>query len=355
MIDQVELAIKTVMDLFPASYRLPRYVMTCKTHGQIEAFSYKHLYNILREAELIDCYIRIHSEEEISNYIVSIVFLDIDLKNNLKKARSVALKIAENIKKDFGGRPHIQFSGSKGYHVIQPIKPVKCESIEEAKEFLKYIQTVFAGRYSKYVDRCVLGDVKRLFRIPYSIHGETGNLVEVIRKWNHNRIYLNHIYYKFKLSRLAEQRTTKYRRRRRYGIKIEGEWRIYGNIIYHSSLEGYGWIKIIVENRIFFPDARETFIWYVLSKAVTIGVVPIKWAEEWIRECVSRYPAQEKSVGGYIEKLHHNMRADIKPPTWKTILEESGSRKAEIRHLKANILPALAMAGLVKHLGDLDG
>ena len=129
-----------------------------------------------------------------------------------------------------------------------------------------------------------------------------------------------------------------------------GKWIIYNNIKYDSSLEGYGWIETIINNRIYFEDGRETFIWYVLSKAVSIGLVSREEAEEWIRECISKYPDPEHSVEYYIKKLHYNVKAKVNPPTWRTILSESGSRIEDIRHLKECIIPALAKYGYVEIL-----
>ncbi len=134
-------------------------------------------------------------------------------------------------------------------------------------------------------------------------------------------------------------------------IKRSGKWRIYNNIIYDSSLEGYGWIERIIRGKIYFEDGRETFIWYVLSKAVAIGLITRDEAEEWIIGCISKYPDSENSVEYYIKKLHYNMKTKVNPPTWRTILSESGSRIEEIRHLKESILPILAKYKLIESTG----
>lgn len=110
-----------------------------------------------------------------------------------------------------------------------------------------------------------------------------------------------------------------------------------------------------MRDKVYFEDGRETFIWYALSKAVANDIVSLEEAEEWIRCCIEKYPDKEHGPEYYIKKLRYNKRVKINPPTWRTILTESGSRVEEIRHLKANILPALEKAGLVKLLGDLNG
>lgn len=135
-------------------------------------------------------------------------------------------------------------------------------------------------------------------------------------------------------------------------VKTRGEWRFFGDIKYRSSMEGYGWIERIVRDKIYFEDGRETFIWYVLSKAVANEIISMEEAEEWVRECIEKYPDQENSAEHYIQKLRYNSRVKVNPPTWRTILTESGSRKQELRHLKENILPALIKANLVEEVGE---
>ncbi len=213
-------AINTVLTLFPKPWRFPRDVLTIESRGRISAYDEKHLYNILRDGHLTKAYINIHGEYEFKNNYVSLVFYDIDFPGHLGRARITAFKIAERIYKLYHVKPYIQFSGAKGYHVLIPIYPVKCESRMEAKEFLRYLQGELAGRYIKYVDNHVLGDVNRMFRIPYSIHEKTGNIVEPLQKWNRIRLYVDDLYYRFKLDTIAEKHTIK-KNIRIHGVRPE--------------------------------------------------------------------------------------------------------------------------------------
>ena len=99
---------------------------------------------------------------------------------------------------------------------------------------------------------------------------------------------------------------------------------------------------------IYFQDGRQTFIWLVLSKATGIGVVEQHKAEEWIRKCLEEYPDPETPADYYIKKFRYNIRRDINPPTWRTLILESSSRKEDLRHLKKTLLPKLIQAMLTK-------
>lgn len=64
------------------------------------------------------------------------------------------------------------FSGSKGFHIHIPIKPVRIKSNEATiKAFLKKVQISIARNIP--IDKQILGDVKRLIRVPNTIHPKT--------------------------------------------------------------------------------------------------------------------------------------------------------------------------------------
>ncbi|RLE84071.1 MAG: hypothetical protein DRJ41_03780, partial [Thermoprotei archaeon] len=47
----------------------------------------------------------------------------------------------------------------------------------------------------------------------------------------------------------------------------------YGEIVYDSRLEGYGWVRVLVEEGIVLEDGRLTMCWLVLPEAVLAGVI----------------------------------------------------------------------------------
>ena len=295
-------AINTVLTLFPKPWRFPRDVLTSETRGRISAYDEKHLYNILLDGKLRKSYIDIHAEYELKNNYVSLVFYDIDYPEDLKKAGKIAFGIADKIYSKYHVKPYIQFSGAKGYHILTPIYPVKCESRLEAKEFLRYLQEELAGRYIKYVDPHVLGDVNRLFRIPYSIHEKTGNIVEPIKDWSGIRLYVDDLYYRFKLDTIAEKHTIKKNikihkvrdevksliEKAKAGVHLEHEERL--AILFELINNGYSASEIL---KVFEKqdDYNPKLTLYMIRHARSRGYRPFR--RERLREILSRYSGVE--------------------------------------------------------------
>jgi len=122
----------------------------------------------------------------------------------INKALENALIIKDILKEDFGLNPELYFSGNRGFHVY-----VRCSGdcalldSEDRKEIVDYIKGIgvpkyssalptdpgWAGRKAKGIQGVILDeevtiDVKRLFRIPNSIHGKSGLLVRKIEESN---------------------------------------------------------------------------------------------------------------------------------------------------------------------------
>ena len=100
------------------------------------------------------------------------LFFDFD-SPNLDQAWRDARDFSENLIQFYGVRPLVAFSGRKGFHVyIWLQRPVGGElSPEHLKELYRELQTMLLrGLSYKTLDRQVLGDVKRLARIPYTRH-----------------------------------------------------------------------------------------------------------------------------------------------------------------------------------------
>ncbi|BDC19753.1 DNA primase small subunit PriS [Acidianus sp. HS-5] len=118
----------------------------------------------------------------------------------INKALENTLIIRDILKEDFGLTPELYFSGNRGFHVY-----VKCSGdcalldSDDRKEIVDYIKGIGVPKYSSalstdpgwagrkargiqgtVVDEEVTIDVKRLFRIPNSIHGKSGLLVRKI-------------------------------------------------------------------------------------------------------------------------------------------------------------------------------
>ena len=100
------------------------------------------------------------------------LFFDFDDEQQPENAWKEAACFAEALKKYYGAEALRCFSGKKGYHVYVWLQhPVKLENVETAKQFYKTAQSLtLKGLKFQTLDRQVLGDIKRVARVPYSIH-----------------------------------------------------------------------------------------------------------------------------------------------------------------------------------------
>lgn len=112
--------------------------------------------------------------------------IDID-REELQEAKESTLKILEVLK--FLQIPirYIVYSGRKGFHIhcsMEKTSHSEMETISIKKAMISRIysssEILFRERIA--IDEPVSWDTRRLIRIPGSIHGKTGNLVEVIRE-----------------------------------------------------------------------------------------------------------------------------------------------------------------------------
>ncbi|MGC8936831.1 MAG: hypothetical protein ACP5KV_05660 [Candidatus Methanomethylicaceae archaeon] len=173
----------------PACPTFPREVMTSKTGGQITVRSREELLYELERAHLLDCFIRSHTHEEAKKGIIYLLFIDIDLEGRLDEARRGAVETSARIEEMFNTRPHVQFSGAKGYHVILPLEPVRLESSSAARTALKMVQMYLSNNLC---DPHVAGDLVRIFRIPGTINSkglenEYKGRVMTVQRWDGRR------------------------------------------------------------------------------------------------------------------------------------------------------------------------
>jgi len=164
----------------------PRYMMTKATKGQILASSRKFFQEKLGQAQFQDCYVATHGERDKLWYQLRAVFLDFDAPNNIALAISDAILVAQKVEEEFGVKPHVQFSGSKGAHVFVPIDPIDFEDLSKEKRFLAFVQK----RYdTNNLDKQIIGDVSRLIRVPYTINTKALETpwkghVKILQTWN---------------------------------------------------------------------------------------------------------------------------------------------------------------------------
>jgi len=119
------------------------------------------------------------------------LFFDFDSKEDTSKAWKEAEAFAENLIEYYGVLPFITFSGGKGYHVYVFLKNTvafpnhRADLVKKVYERLQ--RKLLKGLNFETLDQNVIGDLKRLARVPYSVHEKTGKLCHPIA--------LNHQFY----------------------------------------------------------------------------------------------------------------------------------------------------------------
>lgn len=115
-------------------------------------------------------------------YAIEKLFFDFDSDGDLDRAWSDVSKFSDHLIRFYGVRPLVVFSGCKGYHIyIFLNRAYAFSEVELAKEvYLSLQRALLRGLTLETLDRQVLGDIKRLSRIPFSLHEKSGNLCEPI-------------------------------------------------------------------------------------------------------------------------------------------------------------------------------
>uniref|UniRef100_A0A7J3Z7A9 Uncharacterized protein n=1 Tax=Ignisphaera aggregans TaxID=334771 RepID=A0A7J3Z7A9_9CREN len=108
---------------------------------------------------------------------------------------------------------------------------------------------------------------------------------------------------------------------------------VLGEIEYNAKLEGFGWVEVLVKERIPIPDGRLTFCWSVLPVAIRgpktkegrlPPLITREEAIEWLKVSLEKYSDSEKSLENYVRKLDCNLKYGDKYniPTWRHLIEE---------------------------------
>ena len=113
-------------------------------------------------------------------YAIEKLFFDFDSEGDLDRAWCDVVKFADALIRFYGVRPLIVFSGGKGYHVyvfLNRLYSFEAEKIEIAKQIYLQLQKILLrGLELRSLDTHVLGDIKRLSRLPFSLNEKSGNL-----------------------------------------------------------------------------------------------------------------------------------------------------------------------------------
>lgn len=141
-----------------------------------------------REATCESCFLSVQpyrARDQV--YGLDKLFFDFDSKENppnLDKTWKETRHFVSTLKKFYGLTPLITFSGRKGFHIyvwLWQIVEFKPSQKALAKAVYKRLQEkLLKGLKYETLDPEVLGDIKRLARVPYTTHEKSGLLCEPI-------------------------------------------------------------------------------------------------------------------------------------------------------------------------------
>jgi hypothetical protein len=126
--------------------------------------------------------------------ILEKLYFDFDNENNIEKAWLEAKNFILNIKRFYNAEALLCFSGNKGYNVYVWLKkPLTFSTESKLKQVYEKLQEILLkGIKHETLDLNPYGDIKRISRIPYSIHNKSASLCLPINK-ERNPLHLSNI------------------------------------------------------------------------------------------------------------------------------------------------------------------
>ena len=125
------------------------------------------------------CYAAVYrfKDQEFKELEIDRIFLDFDAGGELLEDCWIEVREFAEFLKSLKIHPLVVFSGKKGFHLYIFFPEVKLKHPKETiQKFVSLLVSRFQGerkKQIKYLDRKVVGDIRRLARIPYTIHEET--------------------------------------------------------------------------------------------------------------------------------------------------------------------------------------
>lgn len=105
------------------------------------------------------------------------LFFDFDNPTRVRDAWLDAVKLNESLARHYEAGALTVFSGCKGYHCYIYLQiPYKGSEAQCKAVYAELQDMILKGETYRTLDRGVIGDVKRLCRVPYSKHQKTGEL-----------------------------------------------------------------------------------------------------------------------------------------------------------------------------------
>ena len=278
----------------------PRKAMGLFSHGQVIVKSRTELEELIEESGELDCFIQTHTVEDRGQGIFYLIFIDIDAPGDLARAGKIMGRVNTYIKREYGLKPYIQFSGYKGYHILVPVKVSKLPPAKFS-DFLKFCQMKLS---LGYCDRQLLGDVVRLVRIPGTFNSKAvekglDGQVQIVQGWSGRELDPGLLWEQFKLAKLSESLNEKKRPTP------------------SNTLKGPG-IRPIIQQLI--DKAKQGFNLEHLERVIILAEMVGKgYTDEQIHEVFKAMPDYNEKKTQYF--IDYAKRKGYKPYSTKKLLE----------------------------------
>ena len=161
---------------FSVEYGFGREVFQNKTRVFIDSFEQFKDYIKWCKVALSPCWMSVQPFKG-RNQVFTVEKLFFDFDGALVKAWKEASTFARHLEQHYGAEALVAFSGCKGYHVyVWLSKSQHFKDGRQAKMFYTIAQKLLLkGLKFETLDQQVIGDIKRVSRIPYSIHEKSLN------------------------------------------------------------------------------------------------------------------------------------------------------------------------------------
>lgn len=133
------------------------------------------------------CYIAVYKfrDNNFKEPIIDRIFLDFDAEEGSIEDCWIEVKSFAQFLQSIKIEPVIVFSGKKGFHLYIFFPETQ---LKHPKEAISRLVSLLVSRFEsekktklKYLDKKVVGDIRRLARIPYTIHPETKRAAIIVR------------------------------------------------------------------------------------------------------------------------------------------------------------------------------
>ncbi len=129
-------------------------------------------------------YVSVYSESMLKDNYINCIFLDLD-NDTLDEPYYDMMKIVTMLESNYGYVPQVLFSGKKGFHIHIGMNPIKLQNIRMTLR--RFYKNMFMD--IETLDPSVIGDKRRVSRLPYTINQGSGRYcVPIEVGWSLDRI-----------------------------------------------------------------------------------------------------------------------------------------------------------------------